>query len=164
MPTAVASVYDFAAPLLDGHTVSLADFQGRVLLIVNTASKCGFTPQYAGLEDLYRAHQPRGFEILGFPCNQFGEQEPGSAAEIAAFCERNYGVTFPMFARIDVNGPAAHPLYQFLKRNKRGLLGSQRIKWNFTKFLIDRSGHPVARFAPSTKPRDLALRIQALLN
>jgi glutathione peroxidase len=164
MSTAVALVYDFSAPLLDGRTLRLADFKGRVLLIVNTASKCGFTPQYAGLEDLYRAHQNRGFEILGFPCNQFGEQEPGSAAEIAAFCERNYGVTFPMFARIDVNGPAAHPLYQFLKRNQRGLLGSQRIKWNFTKFLIDRSGRPVARFAPSTKPGDLASRIEALLN
>lgn len=164
MSTAVASVFDFSASLLDGHTIRLADFQGRVLLIVNTASKCGFTPQYAGLENLYRAHQNRGFEILGFPCNQFGEQEPGSAAEIGAFCERNYGVTFPMFARIDVNGPATHPLYRFLKQNKPGLLGSERIKWNFTKFLIDRSGHPVARFAPSTKPKDLAPRIEALLN
>lgn len=164
MSTAVASVFDFSASLLDGHTIRLADFQGRVLLIVNTASKCGFTPQYAGLENLYRAHQNRGFEILGFPCNQFGEQEPGSAAEIGAFCERNYGVTFPMFARIYVNGPATHPLYRFLKQNKPGLLGSERIKWNFTKFLIDRSGHPVARFAPSTKPIDLAPRIEALLN
>ena len=163
MSTTAASVYDFSAPLLDGNTVSLAGFRNRVLLIVNTASQCGFTPQYAGLEDLYRAHKDQGFEILGFPCNQFGQQEPGSAGEIAAFCERNYGVSFPMFAKIDVNGPAAHPLYRFLKQSKPGLFGSRRIKWNFTKFLIDRTGHPVARFAPSTKPRDLAPKIESLL-
>ncbi len=134
------SVYEFSAPLLDGRTISLADFKGRVLLIVNTASKCGFTPQYAGLEELYRAHKDRGFEVLGFPCNQFGAQEPGSAEEIGAFCERNYGVSFPMFAKIDVNGPATHPLYQFLKESRPGLFGSERIKWNFTKFLVDRTG------------------------
>jgi glutathione peroxidase len=159
----VGSVYEFSAPSLDGRTMSLADFEGRVLLIVNTASKCGFTPQYAGLEELYRAHKRQGFEVLGFPSNQFGAQEPGSAEEIGAFCERNYGVTFPMFAKIDVNGPHAHPLYAFLTRSKRGLFGSQRIKWNFTKFLIDRSGHVVARFAPSTKPQELTARIEALL-
>lgn len=164
MSTAAPSVYDFSAPLLNGQPVSLAAFRGRVLLIVNTASQCGFTPQYAGLEELYRARKDRGFEILGFPCNQFGNQEPGSAADIGAFCERNYGVTFPMFAKIDVNGPAAHPLYQFLKQSKPGLFGLRRIKWNFTKFLIDRSGHPVARFAPSTKPQDLGRPIEALLS
>lgn len=163
MSTAAGSACDFSAPLLDGRTVSLSAFSDRVLLVVNTASKCGFTPQYAGLEDLYRAYKDRGFEILGFPCNQFGEQEPGSAAEIATFCERNYGVSFPLFAKIDVNGPAAHPLYRFLKQSKPGLFGTRRIKWNFTKFLIDRSGKPVARFAPSTKPRDLAPQIEQLL-
>jgi glutathione peroxidase len=162
MPTA-ASLYDCSAPLLDGRTVSLADFKGRVLLIVNTASRCGFTPQYAGLEELYRAHKERGFEILGFPSNQFGAQEPGSAEEIGTFCERNYGVTFLMFSKIDVNGPGAHPLYRFLTHAKPGLFGSRRIKWNFTKFLIDRSGRVVARFAPSTKPQDLAARVDALL-
>ena len=159
----VGSVYDFSATLLDGRTVSLREFRGRVLLIVNTASKCGFTPQYAGLEELYRAHKEQGFEVLGFPCNQFGAQEPGSAGAIGAFCERNYGVSFPMFAKIDVNGPEAHPLYRFLKKRKPGLFGSQRIKWNFTKFLLARSGRVVARFAPSTKPQDLAGRIDALL-
>src|SRR5215472_15103801 len=128
-------VYQFSAPLLDGRTMSLAEFSGRVLLIVNTASQCGFTPQYAGLEELYRAHRERGLEVLGFPCNQFGRQEPGSAEEIGAFCERSYGVSFPMFAKIDVNGPSAHPLYRFLKGSRPGLFGFERIKWNFTKFL-----------------------------
>lgn len=164
MSTAAPSVYDFSALLLDGQPMSLAQFRGRVLLIVNTASKCGFTPQYAGLEELYGEYKHRGFEILGFPCNQFGRQEPGSAEEIGAFCERNYGVSFPMFGKIDVNGPAAHPLYQFLKRSKPGLFGFRRIKWNFTKFLTDRSGRPVARFAPSTKPEALAGRIEQLLS
>lgn len=164
MPTAAPSVYDFSAPRLDGRIVNLAEFRGRVLLIVNTASQCGFTPQYAGLEELYRAYKGREFAILGFPCNQFGGQEPGTADEIGSFCERNYGVTFPMFAKIDVNGSAAHPLYEFLKRTKPGLFGFRRIKWNFTKFLIDRSGHPVARFAPSTKPEALAGRIEQLLS
>jgi glutathione peroxidase len=158
------SVYQFSADLLDGRTISLADFKGRVLLIVNTASKCGFTPQYAGLEELYRSHKHRGFEVLGFPCNQFGAQEPGSGEEIGTFCEHNYGVSFPMFAKVDVNGPATDPLYQFLKESKRGLFGSQRIKWNFTKFLIDRSGRVVGRFAPATKPQELAPRIEGLLN
>jgi glutathione peroxidase len=164
MPPSAGSVYEFSAPLLDGRDLSLAEFKGRVLLIVNTASKCGFTPQYAGLEELYAAHRERGFEVLGFPCNQFGAQEPGTAADIGAFCERSYGVRFPMFSKIDVNGPGAHPLYGFLKKSKPGLFGSQRIKWNFTKFLIDRAGRPVARFAPSTKPHDLAARIESLLN
>jgi len=156
------SIYDFSASRLDGSLINLAEFKGKVLLIVNTASKCGFTPQYAGLEELYRTHRERGFEVLGFPCNQFGAQEPGSAEEIGTFCERNYGVSFPMFAKIDVNGDGAHPLYLFLKQSKPGLFGSQRIKWNFTKFLIDRDGQVVDRFAPSTKPRELETRIQEL--
>ncbi len=158
------AIYEFSAPLLEGSTVSLADFKGHVLLIVNTASQCGFTPQYAGLEELYRARKDRGFEVLGFPCNQFGEQEPGSAEEIGAFCERNYGVSFPMFAKIDVNGPSTHPLYRFLKESKPGLLGSERIKWNFTKFLVDRGGNVVGRFAPAAKPQNLAASIDRLLN
>jgi len=158
------SVYDFSAPLLDGRPISLAAFKGKVLLIVNTASKCGFTPQYSGLEELYRAHQQRGFEVLGFPCNQFGAQEPGSAEQIGSFCEQNYGVSFPMFAKIDVNGDSAHPLYRFLKQSKPGLFGSERIKWNFTKFLVDRGGHVAGRFGPSTKPRDLVPPIEKLLN
>lgn len=158
-----SSVYEFAAPLLDGQTVSLAEFKGRVLLIVNTASKCGFTPQYAGLEELYRTYNQRGFEVLGFPCNQFGQQEPGTAEEIGAFCERNYGVSFPMFSKIDVNGPHTHPLYRYLKQSKPGVLGSQRIKWNFTKFLVDRHGNVVRRYAPSAKPGELAARIEGLL-
>ncbi len=163
MQSADSTLYGFSAPLLDGRTVSLAEFKGRILLIVNTASKCGFTPQYAGLEELYRTNKDRGFTILGFPCNQFGEQEPGSSEEIGAFCERNYGVSFPMFARIDVNGPSAHPLYQFLKETRPGLLGSERIKWNFTKFLVDRNGNVVNRFAPATKPQEIAAQIDALL-
>ena len=164
MTTATASVYDFSASLLDGRTISLAEFKGRVLLIVNTASKCGFTPQYAGLEEMYRVHRDRGFEVLGFPCNQFGNQEPGSADEIGAFCEQNYGVSFPLFARVDVNGAAAHPLYRFLKESRPGVFGSERIKWNFTKFLVDRTGRAVDRFGPSTQPRELASRIGELLD
>jgi glutathione peroxidase len=161
-----ASIYSFTAPLLDGRVVRLDDFRGRVLLVVNTASKCGFTPQYAGLEQLYRAYRERGFEVLGFPCNQFGRQEPGSAEEISAFCEENYGVSFPMFAKIDVNGPEAHPLYKFLKQAKPGLLGvfgAARINWNFTKFLIDRKGSVEGRFGSSTAPKALAAKIETLL-
>ncbi len=164
MPTSAETIYDFSAPLLDGRTVSLAEFRGRVLLIVNTASQCGFTPQYAGLEELYRAQRGRGFEVLGFPCNQFGSQEPGSAEEIGAFCERNYGVSFPIFAKVDVNGESAHPLYRFLKESKPGVFGSERIKWNFTKFLVDRAGRVVDRFAPATNPQEIAARIEELLN
>ena len=133
------------------------------MLIVNTASKCGFTPQYQGLEALYQKYRDRGLVVLGFPCNQFGEQEPGSAVEIGSFCQKNYGVTFPMFEKIDVNGDAAHPLYRWLKKNARGLLGSERIKWNFTKFLLDREGNIVERYAPVKKPGDLAQDIEALL-
>jgi glutathione peroxidase len=164
MKVDAGSVYEFSAPLLDGRSVSLADFKGWVLLIVNTASKCGFTPQYAALEELYRAHKDRGFAVLGFPSNQFGAQEPGGAEEIAAFCQRNYGVSFPMFAKIDVNGPAAHPLFQYLKEKRPGLFGSERIKWNFTKFLVDRTGKVVDRFAPATKPQEIAGRIEELLS
>ena len=157
------SVYDYSARTLDGQDVSLADYRGQVLLIVNTASKCGFTPQYEGLEALYRAYKDRGLTILGFPCNQFGAQEPGNAEEIANFCSLTYDVTFPMLAKIDVNGPSAHPLYTFLKKEQKGLLGSEGIKWNFTKFLIDRDGEVVERFAPTTKPEDLKVAVEALL-
>lgn len=157
-------IYGFSAPLLDGRMVSLSEFRGKVLLIVNTASKCGFTPQYGGLEQLYRTCNQRGLQILGFPCNQFGRQEPGSAEEIGAFCQRNYGVSFPIFAKIEVNGPQAHPLYRFLKRQRRGFLGLQRISWNFTKFLVDRRGLVVARYAPSKKPQVLTEEIERLLN
>jgi glutathione peroxidase len=160
------SLYSFTADTLDGRPASLGDFKGKVLLIVNTASQCGFTPQYAGLEKLYRTYKESGLEVLGFPCNQFGAQEPGTAADIGAFCERNYGVSFPMFAKIDVNGETAHPLYRFLKKEKPGLLGplgGGAIKWNFTKFLVDRRGRVVDRFASTTKPESLAKHIEKLL-
>jgi len=157
------SVYDYSAKTLDGQDVSLADYRGQVLLIVNTASKCGFTPQYEGLEALYRDYKDRGLTILGFPCNQFGAQEPGSAEEIASFCSLTYDVTFPMLAKIDVNGPSAHPLYAFLKKEQKGVLGTEGIKWNFTKFLIGRDGEVVERFAPTTKPEDLKVAVEALL-
>jgi glutathione peroxidase len=157
------SVYDYSAKTLDGQDVSLADYRGQVLLIVNTASKCGFTPQYEGLEALYRDCKDRGLTILGFPCNQFGAQEPGNAEEIASFCSLTYDVTFPMLAKIDVNGPSAHPLYAFLKKEQKGVLGTEGIKWNFTKFLIGRDGEVVERFAPTTKPEDLKVAVEALL-
>ncbi len=157
------TIHGFSAPLLDGRAVNLKEFNGRVALIVNTASQCGFTPQYAALEQLYRTYKDRGFVVLGFPCNQFGQQEPGNAQEIGTFCRQSYGVTFPMFDKIEVNGPGAHPLYRFLTREKPGLLGTRRIKWNFTKFLVDREGRVVARFAPVKKPQDLATAIEKLL-
>jgi glutathione peroxidase len=159
----MSSVYDHEAKLLDGTPVRLADYAGKVVLVVNTASQCGFTPQFEGLEKLYESYKDRGLVVLGFPSNQFGEQEPGSAAEIGAFCQKNYGVTFPMFEKIDVNGDAAHPLYKWLKQSAPGVLGSERIKWNFTKFLVDRSGHVKARYAPVTKPEQIAKDIEALL-
>jgi glutathione peroxidase len=159
----MASVYDFTANTLDGREVSLGDYRGKVLLIVNTASKCGFTPQYEGLEALYKRHADEGLAVLGFPCNQFGAQEPGDAAEIANFCSLTYDVSFPMFAKIDVNGPAAHPLYQYLKKAKKGILGSEGVKWNFTKFLIDKKGEVVARYAPTEKPEAMEGAIQKLL-
>jgi len=155
-------VYDFTAKSLAGDDVPLKQFEGKVLLIVNTASKCGFTPQYEGLEALHRELSPRGFAVLGFPCNQFGSQEPGDAKQIAEFCESKYDVSFPMFEKIDVNGTNAHPLYDYLKREKTGLLGSS-IKWNFTKFLVDRSGKVVARHAPTMTPQGLKREIEALL-
>jgi glutathione peroxidase len=157
------SVYDYSAKTLDGQDVSLADYRGQVLLIVNTASKCGFTPQFEGLEALYRDYKDRGLTILGFPCNQFGAQEPGNAEEIASFCSLTYDVTFPMLAKIDVNGPSAHPLYAFLKKEQKGILGTEGIKWNFTKFLVGRDGEVVERFAPNTKPEDLKVAVEARL-
>jgi glutathione peroxidase len=157
------SIYDFTATRLDGSRERLSAYRGQVLLIVNTASECGFTPQYAGLEALYEKMREDGLTVLGFPCNQFGSQEPGGSVEIGAFCEKNYGVSFPMFEKIDVNGPHAHPLYKYLKDAKPGLLGTEAIKWNFTKFLIGRDGEPVARYAPQTKPEELEKPVRALL-
>jgi glutathione peroxidase len=157
------SVYDYSAKTLDGQDASLADYRGQVLLIVNTASKCGFTPQYEGLETLYRAYKDQGFTVLAFPCNQFGAQEPGNAEEIASFCSLTYDLTFPVLGKIDVNGPQTHPLYAYLKHEQKGLLGTEGIKWNFTKFLIGRDGEVVERFAPTTKPEDLKQAVEALL-
>ena len=157
------SIYDFQAETLDGQPASLADWRGQALLIVNTASKCGFTPQYAGLEQLYRTYKERGFSVIGFPCNQFGAQEPGNADEIANFCSTTYDVSFPMMAKIDVNGPSVHPLYAYLKHARKGVFGSEAIKWNFTKFLIDRKGEPVRRFAPLDKPESLSAAIESVL-
>jgi glutathione peroxidase len=156
------AIYDFMATSLAGEEIALARFKGQVLLIVNTASKCGFTPQYRGLEMLHRELSPRGFSVLGFPCNQFGQQEPGTAEDIGEFCASRYDVSFPMFAKIDVNGEFAHPLFAYLKSEKSGLLGSS-IKWNFTKFLIDRAGNVVARHAPTVTPEGLRPAIEALL-
>lgn len=157
------SVYDYSAKTLDGQDVSLADYRGQVLLIVNTASKCGFTPQYEGLEALYKAYKDRGFTVLAFPCNQFGAQEPGDAAEIANFCSLTYDVSFPVMSKVDVNGADAHPLYKFLKKEQKGVLGTEAIKWNFTKFLIGKDGRVVDRFAPTVKPEDLKVAVEALL-
>ena len=159
----MASIYDFTATSIDGKEVALADYRGKVLLIVNTASKCGFTPQYEGLETLYKDLQDQGLVVLGFPCNQFGKQEPGDAEEIANFCKLTYDVNFPMFAKIDVNGEDAAPLYEFLKREATGLMGSKAIKWNFTKFLVDREGHVVKRFGPQETPEKLRGAVEALL-
>jgi glutathione peroxidase len=155
-------IYAFSAMSLAGDEVPLKRFEGQVLLIVNTASACGFTPQYKGLQELHQALSPRGFAVLGFPCNQFGAQEPGDARQIGEFCTSNYAITFPMFAKIDVNGASAHPLYNYLKSAKSGLLGPS-IKWNFTKFLVDRSGEVVARHAPTARPEALRKEIEALL-
>ncbi|TNE62667.1 MAG: glutathione peroxidase [Alphaproteobacteria bacterium] len=159
----MTSVYDFSMPRLNGKEQSLADYKGQVVLVVNTASKCGFTPQFEGLEVLYKDLKDKGLAILGFPCNQFGKQDPGSNDEIGEFCQINYGVSFPMFAKIDVNGANAAPLYQYLKAEKPGVLGSEGIKWNFTKFLIDRDGNVVKRFAPTDKPEAIRKHIEALL-
>ena len=158
----MSGIYDFTAQSLAGEEVQLKRFEGQVLLVVNTASACGFTPQYKGLQALQLEFGPRGFSVLGFPCNQFGAQEPGDAGQIAQFCETKYDVTFPMFAKIDVNGSGAHPLYQYLRAEKSGLLGSS-IKWNFTKFLVDRSGKVVGRYAPTATPEAIRKDIEVLL-
>ena len=159
----MADILDFEAPSLDGTPLPLGRWRGQVLLIVNTASQCGFTPQYAGLQALHARFAPRGFAVLGFPCNQFGAQEPGDERAIANFCEMRFAVGFPMFAKVEVNGPGAHPLWQALKAARPGMLGSRAIKWNFTKFLIGRTGSVVDRFGPTTKPEALVTRIEALL-
>ncbi len=159
----MSTVYDFEANTIDGQTQRLDQYRGRALLIVNVASQCGFTGQYAGLEELYRQHHDAGFSVLGFPCDQFGHQEPGDEAQIAEFCSLKYSVTFPMFAKIDVNGPAAHPLYKYLTSARRGLLGTRAIKWNFTKFLVDRAGRVVKRYSALTEPRRIERDLLALL-
>jgi glutathione peroxidase len=159
----MATLYDFEAETLDGRPAPLSAYRGKVVLIVNTASKCGFTPQYKGLEELWSKHRDRGLVVLGFPCNQFGAQEPGDAAEIASFCSLTYDVDFPMMRKIDVNGPRAHPLYAWLKARKKGVLGTQGVKWNFTKFLVDRNGEVAGRFAPTVDPKALEGAIEALL-
>jgi glutathione peroxidase len=158
----MTTLSDFTATTLTGEERSLSAYAGKVVLVVNTASRCGFTPQYAGLEELYTELKDDGFVVLGFPCNQFGSQEPGSEDEIGEFCQANYGVTFPMFAKVDVNGDAAHPLYAWLKDEKKGLLGG-RIKWNFTKFLVGRDGRVIERYAPNCEPADLAGDVRAAL-
>lgn len=163
MSAASEGIYGFSAETLDGATVSLDQYRGKVLLIVNTASECGFTPQYRGLQDIYQQLATRGFEVLCFPCNQFSKQEPGDAAQIGDFCKKNFGVTFPMFAKIEVNGANAHPLYKYLKDKEPGLLGIEAIKWNFTKFLVDRKGNVVKRYAPQTKPEAITQDIEKLL-
>jgi glutathione peroxidase len=157
------SVYQFRANTIEGQEIHLKQFEGKVLLIVNTASKCGFTPQYKELQKLYETYRDQGFVVLGFPCNQFMSQEPGSETEIKSFCEQNYGVTFPMFSKVDVMGVYTHPLFVYLTNNAPGLLGSKTIKWNFTKFLVDSKGNVVNRYAPSTKPNDIVSEIEALL-
>jgi len=159
----MSKLYDIICQSITGAKEALSTYQDKVLLIVNTASQCGFTPQFQGLEALYQQYRPQGFEILGFPCNQFGSQDPGSNDDILHFCQTKYGVSFPMFAKIEVNGPNTHPLYQFLKNQAPGLMGSEAIKWNFTKFLVDQSGNVQDRFAPTTKPEDIAPAIQKLL-
>jgi glutathione peroxidase len=159
----MSSIYEFTADSLAGKPINLAQYRGKVLLIVNTASKCGFTPQYEGLEQVYQQFKDKGVEVLGFPCNQFGGQEPGGAEEIGAFCQKNYGVSFPLFSKIDVNGDNAHPLYKYLKSEKSGILGIEAIKWNFTKFLVKKDGSVFKRYAPQTSPKDLMADIEKLL-
>lgn len=161
--TPTATVLDFQARRIDGELVPLSNYRGQVLLIVNTASACGFTPQFAGLEELHRTYGPRGLAVLGFPCNQFGGQDPGSDAEIGAFCQKHYGVSFPMMSKVQVNGSEADPLYQWLTEQAPGLLGSRAIKWNFTKFLVGRDGRVIRRYAPLDKPAGLARDIEAAL-
>lgn len=157
------SIYDIEVHTIDGTPTSLAAFRNQVLLIVNVASKCGFTPQYAGLEQLYRQYHAKGFAVLGFPCNQFGLQEPGDATEIKSFCTLNYDISFPLFAKIEVNGRQAHPLFEHLKSAQPGVLGTEAIKWNFTKFLVDRQGGVIKRYAPTDTPESIAKEIESLL-
>ncbi|SFB86397.1 glutathione peroxidase [Polaromonas sp. OV174] len=159
----MSTVYDFEARQINGQDIDLSAFKGQVMLIVNTASQCGFTPQFAGLEELHKSYASRGLAVLGFPCNQFGSQDPGNDDEIAVFCQVNYGVSFPMMSKIAVNGPEAHPLYQWLASEAPGLLGSKAIKWNFTKFLVGKDGQVIKRYAPLDKPADLAKDIEAAL-
>jgi glutathione peroxidase len=159
----MTTAYDFTAKTIDGAEQPLSSYQGKALLVVNVASRCGFTPQYAGLEALYRRFQGRGFEVLGFPCDQFGHQEPGNESAIKSFCSLNYGVTFPMFAKIDVNGAHAHPLYRWMKCEKAGVLGTTAIKWNFTKFLIDRDGRVLKRYAPGDTPEKIARDVAGIV-
>ena len=157
------AIYEFEVQTIKGDKTELGSYENQVMLIVNTASKCGFTPQYEGLEALYAKYKDQGLVILGFPCNQFGRQEPGSESDIEEFCQLNYGVSFPMFAKIDVNGDDADPLFKYLKKSQKGILGSEKIKWNFTKFLVNRNGKVIARFAPTVKPKDLTKDIESLL-
>ena len=157
------SVYDFKAQSISGKDIPLSAFKGRVMLIVNTASKCGFTPQFGGLEELHKTYADKGLAVVGFPCNQFGSQDPGADSEIAEFCQVNYGVSFPMMDKVDVNGPKEHPLYKWLSAEAPGLLGSKSIKWNFTKFLVGKDGQVIKRYAPTDKPADLAKDIEAAL-
>lgn len=158
------SIYDFSCKDIKGELKPMSDYKGKVLLIVNTASNCGFTPQYKGLEALYQQFKDKGFEVLGFPCNQFMAQEPGDEEEIKNFCSLKYDVSFPMFSKIDVNGPDADPLYQYLRKEAKGVLGTSSVKWNFTKFLVDKNGNVIKRFATQTKPEDITKEIAALLN
>lgn len=157
------SIYDFTATSMDGESISLSTYQDKVMLIVNTASQCGFTPQYQGLQELYDKYASQGLVVLGFPCNQFGQQEPGNATEIQSFCETRFGISFPLFQKIEVNGRDAHPLYKYLTKQAPGILGTTAVKWNFTKFLVDRSGNVVERYASLSKPEDLEKAIKALL-
>lgn len=163
MAEPMSKIYDFVAEKLEGGEQPLSEYSGKVLLIVNTASKCGFTPQFEGLEKVFEKYKAQGLMVLGFPCNQFGSQDPGANSEIGEFCQRNYGVSFPMFAKIDVNGAKAHPLYQYLTKEAKGLLGSEAIKWNFTKFLVGRDGQVIDRYAPTTKPESIAKDIEKAL-
>jgi len=160
----MTSIYDFKAKTLEGKEISLNKYKGDVVLIVNTASKCGFTPQYTELEDLYKKYSGKGLEILGFPCNQFGDQEPGNSKNIASFCQKNYGVDFQMFEKIDVNGKNAHPLYKYLTKTAPGVLGTESIKWNFTKFLVDRKGKILKRYAPNISPKEITPDIEKQLS
>ncbi len=164
MSAATTSLYDLSAPLLDGSTVPFSRYRGKVLLVVNVASQCGFTPQYTGLEALYRRYHADGLEVLGFPCDQFGHQEPGDAEEIRRFCSLTYDVTFPLFAKVEVNGANTHPVYAFLKKAQPGLLGTSRIKWNFTKFLVNRRGEVLARYAPTDTPERIERDLLPLLD